>query len=313
MGDLTKLNEFMRQFLPLLLREQFDEKRVQRYLEKTLAEQEHWGGIRETGAQADQVRKIIMQLIETAQSGTKGMDEQLLAVLMRLGEAGVTDPALPTVSRERYGQAITPYADIGSKFAGLLEDKQYPSADDFSLATRVLGTEKVTEFQDRFEKKRLEEDKLVLQKSGQDIQRDKLTLEQRKQKKKEEEVAAGGTGKEAADRDKALYATLDKREKVLKDQLEEAENPSDPMTLEIDETKVRGLKSQIDKVRKQKMSLLKRMVKNDLDMKKVNTILSTLKSKNVKVRGIEQFKERFMAENGLTEIEYEFIKFQLGK
>lgn len=313
MPDLTQFNEFMTQFLPMILRQQFDEARVKRYLDKSMKEYAEWGRVREEGKQADMVRNMMLQLIETGQKGVEGLDRPLLALLMRLGETDITHEALPTVTQEAYGQATAPFGETGAMLTERLSGKQYPSSEEIANATRIFGSEKVDKWLKELEKKKIEEEKLVVQRGGQQIQRDKLALEEKKFGLKREEFDIEGVTTKASKRDKALLNALTKKEGILVDQLKEEENPSDPSVWEIDEVKVKGLKSRIATVRKQKMSLLKKMIKSSLDIGKLNRILAKLKKNNVTLEGMEAYKEQFMEAEKLTEIDYEYLKSLLGK
>lgn len=310
MPEQSQFDVFMNQFLPMLLRQQFEEKRVKRYLDKSMKEYAEWGRVREEGKEADMIRNILLQLVESAQAGTEGMDKQLLAVLMQLGEAGVTHPSLPTVTPEAYGQAVSPYGEMGATLMGRLEEKEYLTPEEIANATRIYGTESVNKWTKELEKKKIEEEKLVVQRGGQQIQRDKLALEKKKFGLKREEFDIEGVTTKASKRDKALLDALSKKEGILVDQLKEQE---DPESLEIDETKAKGLRSQIATVRKQKMSLLKKMIKSSLDIGKLNRILAKLKKNNVTLEGMEAYKEQFMEAEKLTEIDYEYLKSMLGK
>lgn len=312
MGDLTKLNEFMRQFLPLLLRGQMDEKRVQLYLDKALKEQEAYGSMRSEEAKQEFIRKIMLQLIETGQEGVEGLDRPLLALLERLPEAGITDPSIPTLSPGAYGRATAPFEGVQSLFAGAMEDVKAPSEEEYGWATRILGTEKVTEFQKEFEKKRAGEAKLGLGKETLELGKGRLAHDQAVLAQRKTEFAIKGAGKDEENKENlALFSLLKNRETTLNSQLIRMEKGFEGD--EYQESDKKALEGELAKVREQKLDLVDKMIKTSLSTERINGIIQKLKSAGATALGLEKNRERNMEALGLTEIEYEYIKFRMEK
>lgn len=311
MGDLTKLNEFMKQFLPLLLRGQMDEKRVQLYLDKALKEIEAYGKVRGAESEKEFGRKIMLQLIESLQTGAEGLDRPTEALLMRAGELGIEHPSLPTVTREGYGQAIAPFQETGATMTGLLEESQYPSEAEISNAIRVYGSKPVNEWLKELEKKRTGEAKLKETKESRLLQKERLTHDQAVLAQRKEEFALKGVGKgKVNEEDLKLYSLLAKKEADLETELRGLKEDWED---EIDEVKKKAIEGKLDRVREQKLDLVDKMLKTRLSTERINEIIQRLKSGNATVAGIEKNKERFMADLGLTDVEYDYIIFRIEK
>lgn len=311
MADLTKFNEFMKQFLPLLLRGQMDEKRVKLYLDKALKEMEARGEIRGEEAKKEFMRKIMLQLIETGQQGVEGLDRPLLALLERLPGAGVTDPSIPTLAPGVYGRATAPFEETQALLTERLEGKQYPSEVEIANATRVFGSDKVTEMLKELEKKSIGEARLKEEGVGHKLQEERLDLDRERfeQSKLEFTLTGGGKGK-INEQDLALYSLLSKEETTLNSELRGLKEEWED---EIDEGKKKAIEAKLDKVREQKLALVDRMLKTQLSTERLNGIIQKLKSNNSTVAGIEANKEKFMADLGLTDVEYDYIIFRIEK
>lgn len=311
MADLTKFNEFMKQFLPLLLRGQMDEKRVKLYLDKALKEMEARGDIRGEEAKKEFMRKIMLQFIETGQQGVEGLDRPLLALLERLPEAGVTDPSIPTLAPGVYGRATAPFEETQALLTERLEGKQYPSEVEIANATRVFGSEKVTEMLKELEKKSIGEARLKGEKVGRKLQQSRLDLDRERfeQSKIEFTLTGGGKGK-VNEQDLALYNLLSKQETTLNGELRDVKKEWED---EYDEGKKKAIEAKLEKVRKEKLALIDRMLKTQLSTERLNGIIQKLKSNNSTVSGIEANKEKFMADLGLTDVEYDYIIFRIEK
>ena len=311
MADLTKFNEFMKQFLPLLLRGQMDEKRVKLYLDKALKEMEMRGDIRGEEAKKEFMRKIMLQFIETGQEGVEGLDRPLLALLERLPEAGITDPSIPTLAPGVYGRATVPFEETQALLTERLKGSQFPSEAEITNATRVFGSEKVTEMLKELEKKSIGEAKLKEEKVGHKLQRSRLDLDRERFEQSKVEFALEGVGKgKLNEEDLKLYNLLSKQETTLNSELRGLKEVWED---EYDEGKKKAIDAKLDKVREQKLALVDRMLKTRLSTEKLNKIIQRLKSDNATVAGIEKNKERFMADLGLTDVEYDYIIFRIEK
>ena len=305
MPDLSRFNAFMNQFMPMLLRQQFEEERVKRYLEKSLTEYAEFGRIRKEEQEREMANKIMLQLIESGQKGTEKLDRPLLALLMRMGDLGITHEALPAVTEEQYAEAISPFQQMGAVLTGLQEKKEYPSPDQIASAVRVYGTDKVNAWLKEFEKKKIEEEKLAVQRESQEIQEGRTELGWAELRQREKEFEEEKKGVKPSDKDKKHLDLLTKKEGIIKGQLSEL---GEAWKDEIDEKKKESLEKQLVEVLEQKMSLVEKMMKDSLDMEKINRIIARLKSNKSKIKAIEQYKELLKETEGLNELEYQYIK-----
>lgn len=309
-GDLTKFNEFMTQFMPLLLRGQMDEKRVQLYLDRTLKEMGERGRIREEGAQADQARKIMLQLIESVQAGTGGLDRPGAATLQRLEEIGITHPSIPTIRGETYGQLTAPFERTGAMLTERLEETQFPSKDEISSSIRNFGYDKTAKWLNELVKKETAEETRAVTITGQEITRDRLSLDEKKFKRQKEQdlLGAGPKGKK---KDQDLLLLLTKEESTLNAQLSDL--VTDQFADEYEESKVAPIEKRLEEIRKQKLNLIEKMKSDLMSTTRLNEILAKLKSGGVTVEGMEKYKKRFMEEENLTEVEYQYLKVMISK
>lgn len=311
MADLTKFNEFMKQFLPLLLRGQMDEKRVKLYLDKALKEMEARGDIRGEEAKKEFMRKIMLQFIETGQQGVEGLDRPLLALLERLPEAGVTDPSIPTLGPGVYGRATAPFEETQALLTERLEGKQYPSEVEIANATRVFGSERVTEMLKELEKKKIGEAKLKGEEVGRTLQQSRLDLDRERLEQSKLEFTLTGVGKgKVNEQDLALYNLLSKQETTLNGELRGLKKEFED---EYDEGKKKAIDAKLEKVRKEKLALVDRMLKTQLSTERLNGILSKLENRGITARVMADNKEEFMELEGLTEVEFDYLLFRMKK
>lgn len=294
--DLSNLNRFMNRLLPMLLRRRFEKQRVEDWLQKSLKEYEAWGETQATVQERAAENQIKMQLLKVGAIGVKDMDRPLIELLSRLGEAGVTGPGIPTISPEAYGELKAPYAEMRPQFAEAMEAAEYPTQEQITAATRLYGSKWVDKWLQDLEKKKLEAERRRVQEMGFGVEKDKTALGWAELGVKEKELGVKKTEK----KDKELLSALDKKERILTDQLKDFEEDLGVM---VDDPKVMAKKKQVELIRKQKMSLLKRIMKKYKGLKsekEYTEVAAGLKAKGYTSDNIEKHPDviKKIKENG---------------
>jgi len=294
--DLTEIFRSLNEILPYLAKQKMrldqERKIMQMYLNKRLTE---YGALEEMGkrGRGEAFEKAIkLELIKTGRAGVEDLDIPLDELLYRLERAGITHPAIPTISPEVLEERRLPYRETMVDQAGALEAGEYLPAEKMGVATQLLGSERAMDLLKEL-------GKTIAGREAREITRDKTKLGWAELGVKGEKL----TKKQLEEKLK-FFA---KKEKVFVGQLESLE---EEMGLTEDDPKAENLKTQIAEMRQNQLNTLDQLL-GDLDKKKCDKIIAKLSAGKATIKGLEKNKEQFMKKENLTEAEYNYIRLNL--
>ena len=148
------LNEIMPYIAQQKMREDFERNKMQMYLQRESEIMRKRAGYEEEKQARTSENQIKLELVKTGKIGVKDLDRPLDELLYRLGQAGVTHPALPTISPEIIEQRRRPYIGTMVDQAGALERGKYLPAEKMGVATQLLGSKRAMELLEEIEKTR---------------------------------------------------------------------------------------------------------------------------------------------------------------
>jgi len=292
----------MRILLPYLLRQ----RQQRQYLEESSAQYENLARLKDElyGRSQEEIQRrasenaIKLELIKTARIGVEDLDRPLDELLYRVGQRGVTDPALPTISRETVEEGRRPYEEMMARKSAVLERGEYLPKEEVGPATGLFGSKRMMDFLEQAERVRAGKEERGLRAEELEIKRAEVGIKGEEKSKKQLEDE---------------FKVLDQKEKTFKAQLdsigvglalteEELKKSDDPKAV--------ALWEKIEIVRKRKLNNVNQRL-GDLDRKKADKVISTLRTNKITDIGMERYKERFKKEYNLTEVEYQYIKLNL--
>lgn len=220
------------------MREDFERNKMQMYLQRESEIMGKRAGYKEEEQARTSANAIKLELIKTGKIGVKDLDRPLDELLYRLGQAGVTSPAIPTITPEILEQRRRPFIETMVDQAGALEAGKYLPAEKMGIATQILGSKRTMDLLKEIGKTRAGREARVLK--GREI------------KVKEEEL---GLDKEGKKKRKELETELKNKIKLLRQTEEKLAKPVEDVTEEqkglwrstIDETKqeINGLRGKL--------------------------------------------------------------------
>jgi len=293
--NLEETFRFLNEFLPYFAKQkmQLDQQRklMQMYLEKQLA---GYGALeeKEKRGRAEQYDYATMlKLLGSILKGAEGLDRPGMAGRMRASELGIPLD-LPEIAPDQYGEAVRPYTETMVDQAGALEAGKYLPAEKMGVATQLLGSERAMDLLKEIGKTRAGRE-------AREVTREKTELGWAELGVKGEEL----TKKQLEDQLK-FFA---KKEKVFSDELESIE---EEMGIMEDDPKAENLRTQIAEMRQNQLNTLDQLL-GELDKKKCDKVMATLRSNKITPIGMEKYKEQFKKEYKLTEAEYQYIRLNL--
>lgn len=209
------LNEIMPYLAQQKMRMDFERKKTQMQLQKEMEILGRRAGYREEEQARTSENAIKLELVKTGKIGVQDLDRPLDELLYRLGQAGVTHPAIPTISREVVEERKLPYAETMVDQATALEAGKYLPLEKMAIATQLKGSDYAMDLLKEIEKTR----------AG----REARGLKEREVKAKEEELGLKKKGekppkeleKKLEDKIKLLRQTEEKLAKAVEDVTEE--------------------------------------------------------------------------------------------
>jgi len=296
-------DRMMRILLPYLLRQ----RQQRQWLEQSSAQYEQLARTKDELYSRSQKEiqdrasenAIKLELVKTGRIGVEELDRPLDELLLRLGQAGVTGPGIPTISPEIVAGRRRPYEDIMTKMSGALEQAEYLPKEEIAPATGLIGSERVMDFLKQAERTRAGKEERGLRAEELEIKRAEVGIEGEKKSKKQLEDE---------------FKTLDQKEKTFVAQLKSIGVDLGVTVEELkmsDDPKAVALREKIEIVRKRKLNNVNQRL-GDLDRKKADGIISKLRDGGATAEALEKYKEKFKKEENLTEEEYQYIKLNLG-
>jgi len=156
--DLQEIFRVLNEIMPYLakqkMREDFERNRIQMQVQKEMEIMGKRAGYEEEKQARTSENQIKLELVKTGKIGVKDLDRPLDELLYRLGQAGVTAPAIPTISPEILEQRRRPFIETMVDQAGALERGKYLPAEKMGVATQLLGSKRAMELLEEIEKTR---------------------------------------------------------------------------------------------------------------------------------------------------------------
>jgi len=133
------LNEIMPYIAQQKMREDFERNKMQMQMQKEMEIMGRRAGYEEEKQARTSENAIKLELVKTGKIGVADLDRPLDELLYRLGQAGVTHPALPTISPEIIEQRRRPYTEM---MAGQAEALGLPESiiEKTGVATQLKGS-----------------------------------------------------------------------------------------------------------------------------------------------------------------------------
>lgn len=254
MANMKKFHTFMAQFMPILLRQKYQEDQVRMWLEKSLAEYEAYGKTQEETQNRSLQNAIIEALVKSGLKGAEDLDRPLLGGIERLGEAGVGEAypelRLPT-PQTSYEESIKPYQDLASDYVSSQMGKRLPEAKAIMNSIKLRGSSSLDEWVKDVMKS--QQEKKAMDVRGQELGEKKKSRELAEktlgQREKEYETETKG-GRKKSDLTKDLTKLRENRWKAIED--------IEAMDEEIDEKEYKALRSKIFNMNTEIKSLKKK-------------------------------------------------------
>jgi len=237
------------------------------------------------------VTKMILGVITQGVKGFGGRPG--VEALRRIRELGYGE--VPGIAEEIPGQYVAtmdPYATVMPALGRRLEAGEYPSKEEMTVLTRLLGSDKPQEFLGQAERARTGVAERGLRRGELDLARAEAGLKVGKLTKKQLE-------------DKLKF--FSKKEKVFSDELKSLEEEMDLME---GDPKYDDKNKQIAEMRQNQVNVLDQLL-GELDKKKADKILAKLRTGGATIEALEKHKEQFMKKENLTEAEYNYIRLNL--
>jgi len=293
--DLTDFNKFMSQLMRILLQQRVRERgygawgKVQeelqrsglaRRLEGYAAQEEMEKRLLEAGYSRDVVKMILASIIK----GTEAFGRPGVEALSRIRQVGLGEtPGIPEEIPGQYEEIMEPYASLMPALGRRLQEGEYPSREEMSILTRLLGAERVQEFLEQAEKVRSGKEKLA-------VERRKVTVAEKKQeaeKKGEKDLA-----KKLEQKIKLLKATQEKLAKPVEDVTKEQkklwQSNLEELEQEINELRARLGKKTDEQYRALAVQLNARGFKLE-DLNKNRELIASLKSRGYNIARLKRF------------------------
>lgn len=292
---MARRENIMEMLMPYIIRRKFEKERMEGWQKKTLEEYEaYFGHQRELQKQSainreEQQRQAIINKVRESIMDPdmfEGYPFQAYSYLKHLKENLPSELTEGLVIPEGYEEIMEAAEEAVSRVIIAMQAKAPIMDEDIEKLVRAFGHEPTAEYVGQIQKVKIEEDKI---------------------KVRREELAEKGKpkGKETL---KERLLMLGKKEKIFADQMKEIEAG----TLDIDDPEAKKIEGKLKNVRDERLSIINQMI-GELDKKKVDTVLAKLKKMNATPEELEEFKAKLMADEGLTEIEYEYIIIKLRK
>lgn len=299
----ANVDRMMRILLPYLLRQ----RQQKQWLEQSSAQYEDLARLKDElyGRSQKEIQDrasenaIKLELVKTGRIGVEELDRPLDELLLRLGQAGVTGPGIPTISPEIVAGRRLPYEEMMAKKSAVLERGEYLPKEEVAPATGLFGSKRMMDFLEQAERARAGKKERALRGREITVKEKELGIEGEKKTKKQLEDE---------------YKVLDQKEKTFVAQLKSIGVGlalTDDELKTSDDPKAVALREKIEIVRKRKLNNVNQRL-GDLDRKKADGIISKLRDGGATAEALEKYKEKFKKEENLTEEEYQYIKLNLG-
>ena len=197
------------------MREDFERNRMQMQVQKEMEIMGKRAGYEKEKQARTSENQIKLELVKTGKIGVEDLDRPLDELLYRLGQAGVTSPAIPTIRPEILEQRRRPYIETMVDQAGALERGEYLPTEKMGVATQLLGSKRAMDLLEEIGKTR----------AG----REERKLRGREVKVKEEEL---GLKKKGEKPPKELEKKLEDKIKLLRQTEEKLAKPEEDVTEE---------------------------------------------------------------------------------
>lgn len=284
--------------MPYIIRRKFEKERIEDWKKKTLEEYEAWAGHQEEA----QKRAIINRVRESIMDPDmfEGYPFQAYSYLKHLKENLPPELTEGLIIPEGYEEMMEAAEEAVSRVIIAMQAKSPIMDEDIGTLVKAFGHEPTAEYVGQIQKVTGEEERVK-------VRREEIGLEEKKLTVRREELEAKGKpkGKEAL---KERLLMLGKKEKIFADQMKEIEAG----TLDIDDPEAKKIEGKLKKVRDERLSIINQMI-GELDKKKVDGIVAKLKKGGATPEGLDLNREEFMKAEGLTDIEYEYIKINLSR
>jgi len=242
----ANLDRMIRMILPYLMQKRMQEQ----YLERSYGQYEELARVKEGLFRRSQkeiqdrasANAIKLELVKTGRIGVEDLDRPLDELLYRLGQAGVTHPAIPSIGRETIEERRRPYGDIMAKMSGALEQAKYLPAEEVAPATGLFGSEYVMDFLKQAEKTRAGKEERRLKDEGFKVERERIALGEKELKAKKGKTPEEKR-KELKEKEKRLFS--------LKEKIAKPEEDITPKQIELWRNEAEILKEDINKLKKE--------------------------------------------------------------
>ncbi|MBA7687159.1 hypothetical protein ES703_95619 [subsurface metagenome] len=157
--DLTGLNKFMNQLMPMLMRMKMQKRGYEAWgdVQRQLQESGLAGRLRGYEAQeemqkrlleAGYSRDVVKMILGVITQGVKGFGGRPgVEALQRIREVGLGEvPGIPPEIPGQYEETMAPYQTLMPAIGRRLEAGEYPSKEEMTILTRILGPDKLQEF-----------------------------------------------------------------------------------------------------------------------------------------------------------------------
>lgn len=242
----VNLDRMMRILLPYLM-----QQRMQRqYLERSYGESDRLARLKDALSRRSQKEAqdrasenaIKLELVKTGRVGVEDLDRPLDELLYRLGQAGVTHPALPTISPETIEERRRPFADIMTSMSEALRQAKYLPAEEVAPATGLFGSKRMMDFLKEAGKERTGKEERGLREEGFKVEREKIALGEKELKAKKVKTPEEKR-KELKEKEKRLFS--------LKEKIAKPEETITTKQIELWKNEVEILKEDINRLKKE--------------------------------------------------------------
>ena len=271
------------------VQEQLQRSGLARRLEGYEAQEEMQKRLLEAGYSRDVTKMILATIVQ----GAAGFGRPGIEAVERIREIGLGEvPGIPEEIPGQYEAIQDPYASLMPAIGRRLEAGEYPSEEEMTTMTRLLGPDKLQEFLGQAERARTGIAERGLRRGELELARAEVGVKAEKLTKKQLE-------------DKLKF--FSKKEKVFSDELKSLEEEMDLME---GDPKYDAKNKQIADMRQNQVNVLDQLL-GELDKKKADKILAKLRAGGATIEALEKHKEQFMKKENLTEAEYNYIRLNL--
>jgi len=285
--------------LPYIISRRFEKQRIEDYLQKSLTEYEAYGNVQKE----IQDRAILNRLLESffEPSMFKDYPYQAYAYADMMKKILPSHLTKQLNLPDNYESMIRTAQEATARSVQSMQETQPLKQEDIATLVRGYGHKMPSDMVKQIQKiegevagRGVREKELGVEKEKIQLERDKLEFEK------------GGKGKESL---KERLLNLGKKETIFANKLKETEAYS----IEGEEgDEFKKVAADLEGVRKERLNIINQLI-GELDKAKVDKILSKLKKGGATPEALESNKAELMKAEGLTDIEFEYLKINLGK